>query len=94
MKKIQPLNNNVLLLIEKEEEKKTAGGIIIPDTVGTKKNEGKVVAIAADAPKGVEVGDTVLYKEFSGNEITIDGKKHLLIQYEDLLAKYAKGDAI
>jgi len=96
MKKIQPLNNNVLLLIEKEDEtKKTAGGIIIPDTVGgEKRNEGVIVAIATDAPKDVKVGDTVLYKGFSGSEMTVDGKKHLLVQFEDLLAVYAKGDAI
>jgi chaperonin GroES len=42
----------------------------------------------------IAVGDVVLYKSFSGDEIEYDGKKYLLIQYADILAKVVETDKI
>ncbi len=95
MRELQPLNENVLLEIaEQTGEQKTASGIIIPDSAKGKELTGKVVAIGNIENPGISVGDTVLYKEFSGNEIEFDDKKYLFIPYADVLAKVVETEAI
>ncbi len=95
MKELQPLNEHVLLDLSKEEsEQKTASGIIIPDSAKEKKKMAKVEAISEIENSAIKVGDTVLYKEFSGVEAEIEGKKYLLIPYADILAKVVETDAI
>ncbi len=95
MRELQPLNENVLLeLNEKTGEQKTASGIIIPDSAKEKELTGKVVALGNIENPGISVGDTVLYKEFSGNEIEFDDKKYLFIPYADVLAKVVETEAI
>lgn len=95
MKELQPINQNVLLdITETKAEQKTAGGIIIPDSVKEKKNLGKVIGISNIENAEISIGDTVLYKEYSGNEIALEDKKYLLVPYEDLLAKIVETEAI
>lgn len=95
MRELQPLNENVLLEIsEKTGEQKTASGIIIPDSAKEKELTGKVIAIGNIENPGISVGDTALYKEFSGNEIEFDDKKYLFIPYADVLAKVVETEAI
>lgn len=95
MKELQPVNQNVLLDIsEDNSEQKTAGGIIIPDTVREKKNSARVMGVSNIENPEISVGDIVLYKEYSGNEVEYDGKKYLLIPYSDILAKIVETEAI
>ena len=95
MKELQPLNEHILLDISDEkEEQKTASGIIIPETAKEKKKIAKVVAISAIENSAISIGDMVLYKEFSGTEAEIDGKKYLLIPYADILAKLVETESI
>lgn len=94
MKELQPINENVLIEIKEQKEQKTASGIYIPDTAKEKKSFGKIVAISNIENPEITVGDTVLYKEFSGNEIEFEGKKFLLIQYADILAKIVETEEI
>jgi len=95
MKELQPLNENVLLeLTEEFTETKTAGGLIIPDTAKEKPQMAKVGAIGNIENPGVAVGDTVIYKKFSGTEVDFEGKKFLFIPYADLLAKIVETEAI
>ncbi len=42
----------------------------------------------------IAVGDKVLYKSFSGNEMEFEGKKYLLIQYPEILAKIVETEKI
>lgn len=95
MKEIQPVNQNVLLdATDKENERKTAGGIIIPDTVEEKKNTARVVAISnVDNPE-ISVGDEVIFNEYNSTEIEYEGKKHLMVQYSEILAKIVETDSI
>ena len=89
-KKFRPLHDRVLIkLIEQEE--RTTGGIIIPDTAKEKPLEGEVVAIGNGKrldngqvrPMDVKVGDRILFGKYSGSEIKIEGKDHLLTLRED-----------
>jgi chaperonin GroES len=95
MKELQPINQNVLLDITEEKgEQKTASGIIIPDTVKEKKNIAKVVAMSTIENAEISVGDMVIYKEYSGNETEFEGRKYLVIQYSELLAKIVETEEI
>jgi chaperonin GroES len=95
MRELQPINQNVLLELNDEAaEQKTASGIIIPDSAKQKEKTGKVVAISNIENAEIAIGDVVLYKEFSGNEVEFDDKKYLLIQYSDILGKVVETEAI
>ncbi len=95
MKELQPVNQNVLLEIPEENtEKKTSSGIIIPDTVEQKQNMAKVVAMSNIENPEISVGDTVIYNEFSAKEIEFEGKKQLMIQYTEILAKIVETETI
>ncbi len=95
MKELLPLNENVLLdITEDSAEQKTASGIIIPDSAKEKQKHAKVVAIGNVENPQIKIGDTVYYKEFSGNETKLDGKKYLIIAYADLLAKVVETEKI
>jgi chaperonin GroES len=48
---------------------------------------GKVVAVGngkADEPMTVKVGDSVMYGQYSGTEIKIDGKAYLIMRESDI----------
>ena len=90
---LQPMNGYVLLR-PVEAEEKTAGGLYVPATARKGSPEGIVEAVASDAGDEIAIGDRVLYKEYSGDEIEIDGQKYRLVQQSDLLAKFAETDAI
>jgi chaperonin GroES len=95
MKDLQPLNENVMLdITEDKTEQKTDSGIIIPDTAREKPIFGKVAGIGNIENPGIAVGDTVIYKKFSGNEIVYEGKTYLFIPYADVLAKVVETEAI
>ena len=91
--KIRPMNDRVLVT-RVEEEQKTAGGIIIPDTAKEKPQEGKVVAVGPGklddsgkrVPLEVKKGDRILISKYAGTEIKIDGKEHIFMREDDILA--------
>ena len=91
--KLQPMHGRIL--VEPSEAKdKTSGGIYIPDTAKEKLQEGEVIAVAKDATDEVAVGDHVIYKEFAGTEVKIEGEDYILLTDDDLLAKYVAADKI
>ncbi len=94
MKRIQPVNNYVLIKLATKAEEKTAGGIFIPDTSKEKPKDGEVVGIATGASEEINIGDWVIYKEFSGTEVTHEGEKYLLVSASDIFAKYVEVDSI
>ena len=96
MKELQPVNHNVILKIEEEKgEQKTASGIIIPDTVEKEKPKmAEVIALSNIESPEIAVGDTVIYKDFSGTEIEVDDEKFLVIPYSDILAKIVETEEI
>ncbi len=93
MKKIQPINGYVLIKLAKTEEK-TEGGIFIPDTAREKPKDGEVVGIATGASDEINIGDRVIYKEFSGTEVANEGEEYLLVPASDIFAKYVEVDSI
>lgn len=90
---VQPLHDLVMLR-DTEPEEVTSGGIVLPDTARKKSTEGIVTAKAADATDEVAIGDRVIYREYSGTEITVSGEKFRLVPSDDLLARLVEADAI
>ena len=90
---IQPLADRVLVEVMEAEEK-TKSGLVLPDTAKERPQKGKVIAVGkgkvADDGKIIalelKVGDKVLYKKYSGNEIRIDDKDCLLLDADDIIA--------
>ena len=91
--KIRPINGHVLVK-PLEAAETTPGGIHLPDTAKEGQNEGEVIAVADDATEEVAAGDHVVYKEFSGTEVTVEGEDYVLLSSEDLLVKYVAADEI
>ena len=46
-----------------------------------------------EAPE-IVVGDEVIYKNYSGTEIDLDGEKFLVVPYADILAKIVETEEI
>jgi chaperonin GroES len=84
--KFTPLADRVLIEPVPAEEK-TASGIIIPDTAKEKPLKGTVIAAGngkKDEPMTVKVGDVVLYGQYSGTEIKLDGTNYLIMRESDI----------
>jgi chaperonin GroES len=96
MKELQPVNQNVIIKLDDVNgEQKTASGIIIPDTVEKERPKmGKVIALSNIEGPEVVVGDTVIYKEYSGTEIKLDDERYLVVPYADILAKIVETEEI
>ncbi len=78
----QPLGNRVL--VERmEETQTTASGIIIPDNAKEKPSQGKIVAVGSDVEE-INVGDSVVFGKYSGNEIALDGTDYLIMDADDI----------
>ncbi|MBQ8021798.1 MAG: co-chaperone GroES [Bacteroidales bacterium] len=85
---IKPLADRVVIE-PREAETKTAAGLYIPDNAKEKPQQGTIVAAGPgkkDEPMEVKVGDQVLYGKYAGTEVTVDGKKLLIVRQSDILA--------
>jgi|TARA_R110000737_G_scaffold21067_1_gene39438 chaperonin GroES len=84
--KFKPLADRVLIESAPAEQK-TASGIIIPDTAKEKPLKGTVVAAGPgkiDEPMTVKKGDMVLFGQYSGTEINVEGKTYLVMRESDI----------
>jgi len=82
----KPLADRVLIEPAAAEQM-TASGIIIPDSAKEKPLKGKVIAVGngkTDEPITVKVGDEVLFGQYSGTEIKLDGTTFLIMREADI----------
>jgi len=90
---VRPLHDHVVVKAQKEETR-TKSGIVIPDTVKEKPEQGKVIAVGPGevlssgqrSPMSVKVGDMVLFKKYSPDEIKVGDDEVLVIREKDILA--------
>ena len=89
---VKPLHDRVLVKrIEAGEQ--VRGGIIIPDTAKEKPMEGEVIAVGSGKilddgkvqPMQVKAGDRILIGKYSGTEIKLEGKEHVIIREDEVL---------
>ncbi|NLJ34873.1 MAG: co-chaperone GroES [candidate division WS1 bacterium] len=90
---LQPLNDRVLVK-PLDAEEKSAGGIILPQTAQERPREGKVVAVGPGRmldsgdrqAMSVKVDDVIVYTEYGGTEVKVDGEEYLLVDEGSILA--------
>ena len=88
---IRPLYDNVLIK-RKEEEQMSAGGIVLPGSAKEKPTQGEVIAVGQGSlldngevrPLNVKAGDTVLFGQYSGNAVTIEGDELLIMRENEI----------
>jgi len=85
---IKPLADRVVIEPQ-EAQTQTASGLYIPDTAKEKPQQGVILAAGPgkkDEPMEVKVGDVVLYGKYAGTEVSVEGKKLLIVKQSDILA--------
>lgn len=91
---LKPLGDHLIVKPFAKEDV-TASGIILPDTIEKDRPEqGEVIAVGPGrslengslAPMNVKVGDKVVFKKYSPDEVKIEDEKFLVISESDVLA--------
>lgn len=90
---IRPLHDRVVVR-RVEEETKTAGGILLPGSAAEKPSQGEILAVGKGQiiddddvrPLDVKVGDKVLFGQYSGTTVKVDGEELLIMKESDIFA--------
>ncbi len=72
---------------------KTAGGIVLPGSAAEKPSQGEVIAVGNGQitesgevrPLDVKVGDKVLFGQYSGSTVKVDGEELLIMKESEIL---------
>ena len=90
--KIRPLHDRVVVR-RMEEETTSAGGIVLPGSAAEKPTQGEIVAVGNGQVTDngvraldVKVGDTVMFGQYAGTEIKVDGEALLIMSENDIVA--------
>jgi chaperonin GroES len=92
--KLKPIHDHIVVKPIIQDEI-TKSGIVLPDTIDKEKPEkGEVIAVGDGklldngqrAVISVKVGDKVMFKKYSPDEIKVDGVEYLIISESDVLA--------
>lgn len=79
----RPLGKRVLVQ-RTEVEEKTASGIILVDSAKEKPNTAIVKAIGSEVTE-LKEGDTVVFEQFRGTEISLQGEDYLVLDVENII---------
>ena len=88
---IRPLHDRVVVR-RKEEETTSAGGIVLPGSAAEKPSQGEILAVGTGKALdngdvqalAVKVGDIVVFGQYSGNTVKIDGEELLIMSESEL----------
>ena len=89
--KFNPLGDK-LLVRRSEEEETSAGGIVLPGSATEKPQQGEVVAVGPGkksedgkvSPVDLKVGDHVVFGQYGGNTVKIDGEEYLIMNESEI----------
>ncbi|BBB24251.1 chaperonin GroES [Isorropodon fossajaponicum endosymbiont JTNG4] len=90
---IRPLHDRVIVR-RTQEEKTTESGLIIPDSATEKPSKGEILAVGHGRINDnddvialdVKIGDQVLFGQYAGNKIKVDGETLLVMREDDIVA--------
>jgi len=90
---IRPLHDRVVIR-RVEEETKTAGGILLPGSAAEKPSQGEVIAVGNGIikengdvrPLDVKAGDKVLFGQYAGSTVKVDGEEFLIMKESEIFA--------
>ncbi len=86
--KLVPLQDRVVLQQIAAEET-TASGIVLPGSAQEKPQMAKVIAVGPgtdEVKMVVKVKDQVIYSQYAGNKVKIDGEEYIIVSQKDILA--------
>jgi len=89
--KLRPLHDKVLVK-RTEEDETSSGGIILSAAAKEKPSQGEVISVGpgkklesgALVPVNVKAGDTVIFGQYGGNEVKLDGEDYLILSESDI----------
>lgn len=91
---LRPLHDR-MVVIPTSKETQTASGFLLADTGDKERSEqGEVIAVGPGrllengtrAPMTVVIGNKVMFKKYSPDEVKIEGKEYLVISESDIIA--------
>ena len=91
--KLVPVGEKIVVKRLKAEEK-TSGGIVLPDNAKTRPWQGRVLSLGdgrllpdgTRAPHQVGEGDRVLFGNYVGSEVKVNGEELLIMSESEVLA--------
>ena len=89
---IRPLHDRIVVR-RREEEQKTAGGLLLAGGAQEKPSQGEVIAVGNGQIRengdvralDVKVGDKVLFGQYAGSTVKVDGEELLIMKESDVL---------
>jgi chaperonin GroES len=89
--KIRPLQDRVVVK-RQDEETTSSGGIVLPGSATEKPQQGEVVAVGPGkktedgkvVPVDLKVGDQVIFGQYGGNTVKIDGDELLILNESEI----------
>jgi chaperonin GroES len=89
--KLRPLHDKVLVK-RTEEEETSSGGIILSGSAKEKPSQGEVISVGPGRKSesgdimhvNVKAGDIVIFGQYGGNEIKLDGEDFLILGESDI----------
>ncbi len=89
--KIRPLHDRIVVR-RSDEEQKTAGGLLLAGNAQEKPQQGEVIAVGNGQitdngvrALDVKVGDKVLFGQYAGQTVKVDGEELLIMKESDVL---------
>lgn len=94
---IRPLHDRVVVR-RTEEETTTAGGIVLPGSAQEKPQQGEILAVGNGRildngevrSLDVKVGDVVVFGQYSGQTIKVDGEELMIMQESEIFGVVEK----
>jgi chaperonin GroES len=93
--RIRPLGVRILVKRIEEKDEMTPGGLFKPETAQEKPQQGIVLAVGRGAyengvlvPVDIQAGEQILFGKYSGNEVAISGETYLILEEDEILAKF------
>ncbi len=90
--KLKPLGDKVVIK-QVDEKAVTTTGIVLPTSSKEKSQQAEVVAVGnggyvdgREVVMEVSVGDIVIYAEFTGTRVKLDGEEYIIVSQKDILA--------
>ena len=89
--KLRRLQDRVVVK-RQDEETTSAGGIVLPGSATEKPQQGEVVAVGPGkkiedgslVPVDLKVGDHVVFGQYGGNTVKIDGDEYLILNESEI----------
>ena len=90
--KLVPLGDRVVLK-QLEAEETTKSGIVLPGQAQEKPQQAEVIAVGPggvvegkEVKMEVAVGNKVIYSNYAGTEVKLDGEEYIIVKQSDILA--------